>query len=305
MGNEGGIASDATRAIPVRHWGRWVSAVAILAVAAWLVTAAVQSDFVDFGEVRRFQFNRLILQGLRNTIVLSVLAQGVGIVLGVVFAVMRRSRNPVSATASWVYVWLFRATPVTVQLLLWFNGVPAVFETFSIRVPFTDLYVFREPMVEFMTPFMAAFLGLALNEGAYMAEIVRGAILSVDEGQVRAAYALGMTPTRTMRRIVLPQAIRVIIPATGNEFVSMLKTSSIAILVTYGELLTRARGIYATNLQVMELLVVATIWYVALTSTASVGQYYLERRFARGLAEEPPATPLQRVRRALTGRPRL
>lgn len=305
MVTEDDVAPDAIRAIPLRHWGRWASAAVLLAVAAWLVAAAVQSDFVDFGDVRRFQFNRVILQGLRNTIVLSVLAQAAGIVLGVVFAVTRRSRNPVSTGVSWLYVWLFRATPVTVQLLLWFNGVPAVFETFSIRVPFTDLYLFREPMVEFMTPFMAAFLGLALNEGAYMAEIVRGAILSVDEGQVRAAYSLGMTPTLAMRRIVLPQAIRVIIPATGNEFVSMLKTSSIAILVTYGELLTRARGISSTNLQVMELLVVATVWYVVLTSAASVGQYYLERHFARGLAEEPAPTPWQRVRRALAGRPRL
>jgi polar amino acid transport system permease protein len=192
-----------------------------------------------------------------------------------------------------------------VQLLLWFNGVPAVFQTFSIQVPFTDLYLFREPMVEFMTPFMAAFLGLALNEGAYMAEIVRGGLLAVDEGQVRAAYALGMTPALTMRRIVLPQAIRVIIPATGNEFISMLKTSSIAILVTYGEFLTRARGIYSTNLQVMELLMVATIWYVVLTSTASIGQYYLERHFARGQAQELAPTPLRRVRQALFGRPRL
>ncbi len=295
----------AIRAIPVRHWSRWVSAGAILLVLAWLVSAAAQSGFVNVGDVRRFQFNRLILDGLRNTIVLSVLAQGVGVVLGVVFGVMRRSPNPVSSGVSWFYVWLFRATPVTVQLLFWFNGVPAVFERVRIEVPFTDLVLYQRPMVEFMTPFMAAFLGLALNEGAYMAEIVRGAILSVDEGQVRAAQALGMTPGRTMRRIVLPQAIRVAIPATGNEFISMLKTSSLAILVTYGELLTRARGIYATNLKVVELLVVVSIWYVVLTSVASIGQYYLERRFARGLARGLPPTPLQRLRAALAGGPRL
>jgi polar amino acid transport system permease protein len=299
------VGPEAIRAVPVRHWGRWLTAAALLLVLVWLVTAAADSDFVDLGEVRRFQFNSLILQGLRNTIVLSVAAQVVGIALGVVFGVMRRSTNPVNAGVSWFYVWLFRATPVTVQLLFWFNGVPAVFETLSIKVPFLDAYVYRVPMVEFMTPFMAAFLGLALNEGAYMAEIVRGAILSVDAGQVKAAHALGMTPTLTMRRIVLPQAVRVIIPATGNEFISMLKTSSLAILVTYGELLTRARGIYATNLQVIELLVVVSIWYVVLTSVASVGQYYLERRFARGFTGELPATPFQRVRAALARGPRL
>ena len=292
-------------AVPVRHWGRWASALAILVAAVWLVTAAARSDFADFGEVRRFVFSPLILDGLRNTVVLSVLAQAVGIVLGVVFGVMRRSKNRVNATASWFYVWLFRGTPVTVQLLFWFNGVPAVFPNLRVAVPFTDVVLFQEPMVEFMTPFMAAFLGLALNEGAYMTEIVRGAILSVDEGQVRAAHALGMTPTLTMRRIVLPQAVRVVIPATGNEFIAMLKTSSLAILVTYGELLTRARGIYASNLLVVELLIVVSIWYVVLTTVAGVGQYYLERRFARGQAQELPPTLLQRVRTALSGRPRL
>lgn len=303
--NDPGLPAEAIRAIPVRHWGRWFSAAGILLLLGWLGAAAVQSDFVDFGGVRRFQFNRLILEGLRNTVLLSVLAQATGVVFGVLFGVMRRSRNPVSSAVSWFYVWLFRGTPVLVQLLFWFNGVPAVFETLSIKVPFVDVYLYREPMVEFMTPFMAAFLGLALNEGAYMTEIVRGAILSVDPGQVRGAYALGMTPALTMRRIVLPQATRVMIPATGNEFISMLKTSSLATLVTYPELLTAARGIYANNFLVIELLLVVSFWYIVLTSVASIGQYYLERRFARGLAEEPAPTPLQRVRAALGGRPRL
>ena len=304
MAGENGVAPSAIKAIPVRHWGRWVWGAAILLFAAWLITAALRSDFADLDQVRRFQLNPLILEGLWNTVVLSVLAQAVGIVLGVVFGVMRRSRNPVNAATSWFYVGLFRGTPVLVQLLFWFNGVPAVFQTVKVEVPFTDIVLFQEPMVEFMTPFMAAFLGLALNEGAYMAEIVRGGLLAVDEGQVRAAYALGMTPAVTMRRIVLPQAVRVIIPATGNEFVNMLKTSSLATIVTFGELLTRARGIYATNLLVVELLIVVSVWYVVLTSAASVGQYYLERRFTWGSAQELPPTPLQRVRRALLRGPR-
>jgi polar amino acid transport system permease protein len=160
-------------------------------------------------------------------------------------------------------------------------------------------------MVSFMTPFMAAFLGLGLNEGAYMAEIVRAGILSVEEGQTDAALALGMSSGQTMRHIVLPQAMRVILPPTGNEFISMLKTSSLATVVTYGELLRRAGDIYATNLQVVPLLVVASIWYLAITSVASVGQYYVERRFGRGRARELPQTPLQRLRRALRGGPRL
>jgi polar amino acid transport system permease protein len=153
-----------------------------------------------------------------------------------------------------------------------------------------------------MTPFMAAFLGLALNEGAYMAEIVRAGILSVDEGQVEAAHALGMTPLLTMRRIVLPQAMRVIVPPTGNEFISMLKTTSLAEAITYGELLRRASDIYSSNLDVVPLLVVASIWYLVLTTVAGTGQYFLERRFARG--RDLGASPWERIRRAVGGRPR-
>jgi polar amino acid transport system permease protein len=218
---------------------------------------------------------------------------------------MRISRNPVLAATSSFYIWFFRGTPVLVQLLFWFNGVPSVFKNLSIAVPFTHLTLYSTPMVMFMTPFMAAFLGLGLNEGAYMAEIVRAGVLSVEEGQTDAALALGMTSGETMRHIVLPQAIRVILPPTGNEFVSILKTSSLATVVTYGELLRRAGDIYATNLQVVPLLVVASIWYLAITSVASVGQYYVERRFGRGRARELPETPLQRLRHTLTRRPRL
>jgi polar amino acid transport system permease protein len=297
-----GPETDVIRAVPVRHWGRLVSAALILLVVAWLVQAAIGSQFVDFSVVRRYLFSDLVLEGLRNTIIISVLAQGAGIVLGVTFAVMRLSPNPVLSLSSSFYIWFFRGTPVLVQLLFWFNGVPGVFKTLTIAIPFTDITLYSTPMVSFMTPFMAAFLGLALNEGAYMAEIVRAGILSVDEGQADAAHALGMTSAKTMRRIVLPQAMRVIIPPTGNEFISMLKTSSLASVVLYGELLRRAGDIYSRNLAVIELLIVASFWYLLMTSIASVGQYYLERRFSRGRARALPETPLQRIRRNLTRR---
>jgi polar amino acid transport system permease protein len=290
---------DVIRAVPVRHWGQWVSAVVILLLVAWLVQAAIGSHFVDFEIVRKYLFNRTILEGLRNTIVIAVLAQLVGIVLGVTFAIMRLSKNPVLSVTSSFYIWFFRGTPVLVQLLFWFNGVPGVFKTLTIAIPFTHVTLYSTPMVSFMTPFMAALLGLGLNEGAYMAEIVRAGILSVDEGQAEAAQALGMPASLTMRRIVLPQAMRVIIPPTGNEFISMLKTSSLASVVLYGELLRRAGDIYSRNLAVIELLVVASIWYLLLTSVASVGQYYLERRFSRGRLRALPPTPLQRLRRQL------
>jgi polar amino acid transport system permease protein len=212
---------------------------------------------------------------------------------------MRLSKNPVLSVTSWLYIWFFRGTPVLVQLLFWFNGVPLVFKTFAVSVPFTHIVLYQKPMVQFMTPFVAALLGLGLNEGAYMAEIVRAAIISVDEGQTEAAQALGMPGGLIMRRVVLPQAMRVLIPPTGNEFISMLKTSSLASAVTYGELLRRASDIYSTNLRVVELLLDASIWYLVLTSAATVGQYYLERRFARGALRELPPTPLERILRNL------
>lgn len=287
------------RPVPVRHVGRWLSAAVIVGLVAWLVAAAVASGAIEGDVVRRYLFNPSILEGVRNTLVIAVIAQAAGIALGIVFAVMRLAANPVLRVTSWFYVWLFRGTPVLVQLILWFS-LPLVFAYVSIKIPFVDVYLYRARMVDFMTPFKAAFLGLALNEGAYMAEIVRAGIISVDEGQVDAAKALGMHPMLTMRRIVLPQAMRVIIPPTGNEFISMLKTSSLASVVLYGELLRRAQDVYSTNLRTLELLVVASIWYLALTSLASAGQYFLERRFARGTARDMQETLLARIRRTLT-----
>ena len=293
---------DVVRAIALRHRWRWVSAVVAALAVGWVLKGIL--GVVDAATVGRFQFNDLILEGLFLTLEISLLSQAIGTVLGVILAVMRLSKNPVTSTTAWIYVWLFRGTPVLVQLLFWFAAVPLAFTTFSIGVPFTSITFYEEPMSQFMTPFVVALLGLGLNEGAYMAEIVRAGILSVDEGQVEAAQALGMMPGRTMRRIVLPQAMRVIIPPTGNEFISMLKTSSLASVVLLEELLRNAQGIYQTNLKNLELLIVASLWYLALTTVASIGQYYLERRFARGAARQLPDTPVQRLRRRLRFRTR-
>jgi polar amino acid transport system permease protein len=281
MATPAAVDPDAIRAVPVRHWGRWVSGAAVLAALAWVVWSTVRSGFIDGAEVRRYQFSELILLGLRATIVLAVVAQAAGIALGVVFAVSRLSKNKVASWASGAYIWFFRGTPVLVQLLFWYNGVPSVWKHLTITVPFTDITLYSARMVDFMTPFMAAFLGLALNEGAYMAEIVRAGIVSVDEGQVEAAQALGMTPLLTLRRIVLPQAMRVIVPPTGNEFISMLKTTSLASAVGFGELLRRSSDIYSRTLEPVPLLVVASLWYLALTTVASAGQHALERRYGR------------------------
>lgn len=220
---------------------------------------------------------------------ISVLAMALGVVLGVVLAVMRLSRNPVTSWVAWLYIWFFRGTPVYVQLLLWFN-LALIFPV--LNIPF----VYKDEMTDVMTPFMCALLGLALNEAAYMAEIVRAGIQSVDEGQTEASHALGMTQAKTMRRVVLPQALRVIIPPTGNEFINMLKTSSLVYAVTYNELLRSTSQIGSTSYAVMEMLFVASIWYIVMTSVFSVGQYYLERRYARGTLRSLPLTPWQRVK---------
>jgi polar amino acid transport system permease protein len=276
-------AADSIPAIPVRHWGRWVSGAVVLAVVAWVAWSAGHSGFIDGRTVGHYLFSPLILHGLWATVKLAVVAQVTGIVLGVVFAVMRLSKNVVASWVAAFYIWFFRGTPVLVQLFFWYNGVPSVWKRIAIPVPLTHHYLYSGRTVDFMTPFMAAFLGLALNEGAYMAEIVRAGIISVDDGQVEAAQALGMGSTLTMRRIVLPQAMRVIVPPTGNEFISMLKTTSLASVVVYGELLRRASDIYSSNLKPVPLLVVVSIWYLVLTTVASIGQHFLERRYGKGV----------------------
>jgi polar amino acid transport system permease protein len=249
-----------------------VAAVAVAAAVVYVLVA--MGRVIEVSTVRRYLFHDLILKGMRTTITLSVLAQAIGIVGGVLLAVMRLSSNPVTAGVSRLYIWFFRGTPVLVQLLFWYAAVPQAFPS-----------IFGEPSADVLTSFRVALLGLGLNEAAYMAEIVRAGILSVDRGQVEAAHALGMPGGLTMRRIVLPQAMRVIIPPTGNEFISMLKTSSLASVVLLGELLRRAKDIYTSNLQVLELLVVASIWYLVLTTVASYGQSHVERRFSRGLEQ--------------------
>jgi polar amino acid transport system permease protein len=284
-------APDGLVAVPVRHWGRWVGALVVVALFALLVRAFVGAD-IHYGVTRKYFTAHVILVGVWHTLLISVLAQAMGIALGVVAAVMRQSGNPVMSGVGWFYVWLFRGTPLLLQLILWFN-LAALFPTISIPG------VWHTDTNSAITPFVAALLGLGINEGAYMAEIVRAGIGSVDQGQTEASHALGMTQGLTLRRVILPQAMRVIIPPTGNEFVNMLKSSSLASAAQYTELLRVTQTVAGSNLELIPMLFVAAIWYLILTSVFSVGQYYLERRFARGAQRELPPTPLRRVMRAL------
>jgi polar amino acid transport system permease protein len=268
----------------------------VVLIAAAMVNSAVSNERFEWDLVGKYLFSSEVLHGLQITLELTVISMLVGIVLGVVVAVMRLSPNPLVSGGAWVYVWTFRGTPVLVQLLFW-NFISAVYPNISLGIPGTDLQLFSIEANALITSFVAGVLGLGLNEGAYMSEIVRAGILSVDEGQTDAAHALGMTRLQTMRRIVLPQAMRVIIPPTGNETISMLKTSALVSVIAITDLLYSVQLIYAQNFKQIPLLIVASLWYLFFTSVLSIGQYYLERHYGRGLAHEQALTPFQRVRR--------
>jgi polar amino acid transport system permease protein len=277
------------RAVPVRRPGRWVAAAIVLVLAVSIVRSIVTNPHFEWGVVGEYLFDERILEGLRVTIELTVIAMAIGVVLGMVLAVMRLSPNPLVSGGSWLYIWFFRGTPVLVQLLFWYN-VSALYPKIALGIPFGPAFVHLSANT-LITPFTAAILGLGLNEGAYMAEIVRAGIISVPEGQADAARSLGMTRLQTMRRIVLPQAMRVIIPPTGNETISMLKTTSLVSVIAVGDLLYAAQNIYSTNFKTIPLLIVASIWYILCTSVLYVGQYYLERYYGRGSSREQQ-TPL-------------
>ena len=230
----------------------------------------------------QYLFSEPVLRGLRNTLILSALSMVIGIVGGVLLAVMRLSPNPVLAGAAAVYIWLFRGTPLITQLIFW-NFLAALYPRLGLGIPFGPTFVSVDTNAV-ISVFAASLLGLGLNEAAYMAEIVRGGIQSVDPGQSEAAGALGLSRTQTLRRIVLPQAMRVIVPPTGNETISMLKTTSLVVVIAYFELTVAVQTIYSRTFQTIPLLIVAALWYLALTSVLSVGQMFIERRFGRGFA---------------------
>lgn len=262
------------RLVRERHPGRWLSAAAILVAFAFVVRAFAFGQ-IEWSIVAQFFTMPAILNGLMNTVLMTACAMALGITLGVLFAVMFLSPNPVLRASALFYIWFFRGTPLLLQLLLWFN-LALVFPTIGIPG------LFEARMVDVMTPFVATLLGLGMNQGAYTAEVVRGGILSVDQGQTEAARSIGMTRLRTLRRIVLPQAMRVIIPPVGNEFISMVKLTSIASVIQYSEILRNAQTIYYANARVIELLIVAAVWYLAVVTVLQTGQYFLERHFYKG-----------------------
>ncbi|EMY33187.1 amino acid ABC transporter membrane protein, partial [Arthrobacter crystallopoietes BAB-32] len=273
--------------LPARYTGRWIAAVVVVATAALIVYSMFTNERFQWNVVGQYLFAPPVLSGLGKTLMLTVVSMAIGIVLGIVVAVCRLSTNPILSSAAWAYSWFFRGTPLMVQLLFWFF-LAALVPTISLGVPFgPSLFEIQTNSV--ISPFTAALLGLSLNEGAYMGEIVRSGIRAIPKGQTEAAKAIGMSRTQTMRRVVLPQAMRVIIPPTGNETIGMLKYTSLVIVIGYSELLTSVSIIYSRTFQTIPLLIVAAIWYLAVTAVLSVGQYYVERHFERGFSPMRPA----------------
>ncbi|MEV7781893.1 amino acid ABC transporter permease [Kitasatospora sp. NPDC088351] len=266
--------------------GRWLAVLAAAFIAVWLAYTVIVNPNLHWDIIAEYQFDSVILEGLWVTVQLTLISQLVGIVIGVVAAVMQLSDSPVLRMTAGAYTWFFRGTPLLVQLIFWFN-LALLFPEISIGIPFDGPKLVSWQSNTLITGFVAALLGLSINEGAYMSEIVRAGIQSVDPGQREAAAALGMSNPKILFRVVLPQAMRVIIPPFGNQFISMLKTTSLVSVIAGADLMTVSQHLYLANFEVIALLVVASIWYLVLTTIASVAQHAVERRFSPGVSARP------------------
>jgi polar amino acid transport system permease protein len=285
-------------AVPLRHPWRWTAAVVIIVLAALFLYGAASNPAYRWTVYAEYLFNDRIMLGVWNTLQLTVYSMVLAIVLGVILSVMRLSPNPVMKAVSWVYLWIFRGTPIYVQLAFW-GLIPTIYASIQLGIPFGPSF-FHLNLQALSIPFILAMLGLALNEAAYMAEIIRAGITSVPEGQAEASTALGMSWGLTMRRTVLPQAMRVIIPPTGNEVISMLKTTSLVTAVPYAfDLYSIAtREIAARTFEPVPLALVAATWYLVVTSILMVGQFYLERYYSRGASRKLTSKQLEALAKA-------
>lgn len=265
---------------PLRHPWRWIFAAVLLILGLWFIIASARNEAFGWDTYFQYLFDQRIAIASLHTIAITILSMIIGVVGGAILAVMRMSPNPILRAISWIFLWIFRGTPIYVQLVFW-GLLSAIYQ--SINLGFAEVSL----QSVLTNAFFLAVMGLGLNEAAYMAEIVRSGISSVPEGQKEASKALGMSWWMTMRRTVLPQAMRIIIPPTGNEFISLLKTSSLVVAIPYThEIFGRATDISAALFQPIPLLMVAASWYLVITSLLMVGQYFLERHFERGATRE-------------------
>ncbi|WP_405651491.1 amino acid ABC transporter permease [Streptomyces sp. RK9] len=280
--------------VPARHYWRWATGIAVLVLLAQFAHGLVTNPAWEWDVFFRYLLADSVLRAVWVTLQLTVYGTALGFALGLVIALMRLSRSPLLSGVAWLYVWAFRSIPLIVQLLFWFN-LAYLYEELGIGIPFGPV-VWSFGTMHLVGAMSAAVIGLALHQAAYAAEILRGGFLAVEPGQLEAAAALGIPRLRQLRRIVLPQAMRSVLPNAANEIVSLFKGTSIVSVMAIGELFYQVQVIYGRNGRVVPLLMVATAWYVVLTTLLSVVQYYVERRFARGADRTPPPTPLQRAR---------
>ncbi|MER6469709.1 amino acid ABC transporter permease [Streptomyces collinus] len=287
-------APDHIDIVPVRHYGRWTAAVAAVAAVGGLIGSLAKNANLHWDVIGHYLFTGLIFDGLATTLWLTAAAMALGLVLGTLIAVMRLSTNPVLYGLSSLFVWIFRGTPLLVQIIFW-GYAAALYKQVLIGIPFTHVTFLQADTNSLLTPAVAALLALGLNEAAYASEIVRAGIQSVDPGQTEAAHSLGMRPALTMRRIVLPQAMRVIIPPMGNETINMLKMTALVSVIAAHDLMSNIQDVYAQNYQVIPMLVVASIWYLALVSLLSIPQAWMERRYGRGTSAAGRTSPVQRI----------
>ncbi|MFD5753492.1 amino acid ABC transporter permease [Streptomyces sp. NPDC127033] len=286
--------SEALRVVPARHYWRWAAGVAALVLVAQFTHGLATNPGWEWDTFFLYLTADTVLKAVWVTLQLTLYGTVLGFALGVVLAFMRLSRSVILQTVAWTYIWAFRSIPLIVQLLFWFN-LAYLYQELGIGIPFGPVLWSFDTM-NLVGALSAAVIGLALHQAAYAAEIVRGGIISVDGGQLEAAAALGIPRVRQLRRILLPQAMRGILPNAANEVISLFKGTSIVSVMAIGELFYQVQVIYGRNGRVVPLLMVATVWYILLTTLLSVVQYYVERHFARGAERTPPATPLQRAR---------
>ncbi len=275
---------DAIRVIPRSRWRSWVGAAAVLIFLVWIVYQILTNPGFQWDVVGNYMLHPSVLRGVLMTCQLTFLVMVVGSIIGVIVALMRLSNNSILTLCANAYLWFFRGTPVLVQLVFWYN-LASLFPELSLGIPFGGPKVFAISSTVAISSFVAAMLGLSLNEGAYMAEIIRAGILSVDPGQADASKALGYRPMQTFWVIVLPQAMKAIVPPTGNQVIGMLKFTSLASIVALQELMFSVESIYTRTFETIPLLIVAALWYLILVSVLSVVQYFIEQYYSKGWKE--------------------
>ncbi|GAB2706790.1 amino acid ABC transporter permease [Kitasatospora kifunensis] len=279
--------------VPARHPGRWLAALLALLVVAQFVHGLAVNPGWDWPTFARYLTTATILKAVGVTLQLTAYGTVLGFAAGIVVAFGRLSGSLVLQTIAWTYTWIFRSIPLIVQLVFWFN-ISYLYQHLALGVPFgPELWSFRT--VDVLSAQGAAVLGLALYQSAYAAEVVRAGVIAIDSGQFEAAAALGIPRLRQLRRIVLPQAMRSILPNAANQVIALLKSTSVVYVMAISELFYQVQVVYGRNGRVVPLLMVATVWYVVLTTVLSLLQYYVERHFARGAQRTVPPTPLQRL----------